>query len=70
MGKKVLKWNIEKHDVNQQLPHNDKSNLSRLEMTLEILEELNIDKQNGSISITEYYLRKSKIIKELYSQDL
>lgn len=68
MAKKVVKLITEKPKINLQL--NNRSNLFRLEMILNDLEELNIENANGSISTTEYYLRKSKIIKKLYSPDL
>ncbi len=48
----------------------NRSNISRIESALHDLGQLNIEKQNDSISKTEYYLRKSKIIKKLYSSDL
>lgn len=67
MAKKVVKLHVEKAKVNLQL--NNRSNLIRLEMALNDLKELNSDKQNGSISSSEYYLRKSRIIQKLYSQD-
>lgn len=69
MSKKVVKLNIKKTDSNQLLKLNNRSMLFRLEMVLNDLEELNTDKLNGSISNSEYYIRKSKIIQKLYSQD-
>lgn len=68
MAKKVLQLNSSKVNGNLAL-QNNRANIFRLEIVLNELEELNVEKQNNTISITEYYLRKSKIIKKLYSQD-
>lgn len=69
MAKKVVKlYNPE--SINNKLQLKNRANIFRLETALNELEELNIEKQKSTISITEYYLRKSKIIKKLYSQNL
>lgn len=66
MVKKVIKLNSMKNK-NDRLQLNNRTNITRLEAALNELEELNIEKQQGTLSIKEYYLRKSKIIKKLYT---
>jgi len=66
MTNKVVKLRpVEIDETKLQL--NIQSNQMRLEVALNSLEELNIEKHNGTIHLTEYYLRKSKIIKNLYT---
>ena len=65
---KVVKLNS--GDINKNnLQLNNRANLLRLEAALNNLAELNIEKQTGTVGITEYHLRRSKIIKKLYSPE-
>ena len=68
MRNKVVKLKCVEIDKNK-LQLNNKANLRRLEVTLNDLKELNIEKQRGVVSITEHNLRRSKIIKKLYSPE-
>ena len=68
MEKKLVKLSDVEIDKNN-LQLNSGANLIRLEIALNDLSELNIERQSESVSRTEYYLRKSKIIKKLYSTE-
>ncbi|WP_223034769.1 hypothetical protein [Hanstruepera marina] len=62
--------NLKSNELQSELKFKEISSLSRIETALNDLQALNVEKQNTSISKTEYFLRKSKIIKKLYAPDL
>lgn len=63
-----MKLNSVDTDKNN-LQLNNNTNLLRLEIALNDLRELDNERHTGNVSHTESYLRKSKIIKKLYSTE-